>query len=62
MAWRLLTEVYRLPASRLYVTYFGGDESLHLPPDLEVRDLWRAIGLVYTHIIIVHTHTSIHNT
>ncbi|KAK4304833.1 hypothetical protein Pmani_023237 [Petrolisthes manimaculis] len=45
MAWRLLTEVYRLPPSRLYVTYFAGDESLALPPDLKVRDIWRAIGV-----------------
>lgn len=36
-----LTEgLYGLPADRLYATYFGGDEALGLPPDLECRDLW----------------------
>jgi alanyl-tRNA synthetase len=39
-AWELLTEVYKLPADRLYATYFGGDESQGLPPDLEARDIW----------------------
>lgn len=33
-------EVFGLPAERLYATYFGGDEGLGLPPDLETRDLW----------------------
>ncbi|CAN0481136.1 unnamed protein product, partial [Hapterophycus canaliculatus] len=33
-------DVFDLPAERLYATYFGGDEGLGLPPDLETRDLW----------------------
>lgn len=28
MAWDLLINVYKLPVDRLYVTYFGGDETL----------------------------------
>jgi len=44
MAWQLLTEVYRLPASQLFVTYFGGNEQLGLEPDLECRDIWMQIG------------------
>ena len=39
-AWDLLTNVYALPADRLYVTYFGGDASMGVPVDEEARDLW----------------------
>ena len=39
-AWELLTKVYMLPPENLYATYFGGDESQGLPPDLEARDIW----------------------
>ena len=44
MAWSLLTEVYRLPKDRLYVTYFGGDEALGVAADEECREIWRNIG------------------
>lgn len=39
-AWTLLTEVWGLPAERMYATYFGGDASLGLGPDEEARDFW----------------------
>lgn len=39
-AWELLVKVYKMPADRLYATYFGGDEKLGLPADNEARDLW----------------------
>jgi len=39
-SWELLTEVYKLDPSRLYVTYFKGDETLGLKPDFETRDIW----------------------
>eukprot|EP00249_Psilotum_nudum_P018822 c26976_g1_i1 orf=378-3269(+) len=39
-AWELLTEVYKLPADRLYATYFGGDEKLGIPEDVEVKEIW----------------------
>ncbi|EWM22315.1 alanyl-trna synthetase [Nannochloropsis gaditana] len=39
-AWELLTDVYGLPPDRLYVTYFGGDAAMGVPPDDEARDLW----------------------
>ena len=32
--------MYRLPADRFYATYFEGDETQGLKPDLETRDLW----------------------
>lgn len=44
MAWRLLTEVYQLPPSSLYVTYFQGDEVLGVKADLEVKHIWKDIG------------------
>jgi len=39
-AWELLTEVYKLPKDRLYVTVFGGDPSEGLELDQEAMDLW----------------------
>ena len=37
---RPLEQVYKLPADRLYATYFGGDESQGLPADEEARQIW----------------------
>lgn len=45
MAWELLTEVYKLPKDRLYITYFGGDEKLGLKADLECRQIWLDLGV-----------------
>jgi alanyl-tRNA synthetase len=39
-SWELLTKVYKLPADRLYATYFKGDPDTGLEPDTETRDLW----------------------
>lgn len=39
-AWELLTQVYKLPADRIYATYFGGDEKSGLAADMEARDIW----------------------
>jgi alanyl-tRNA synthetase len=39
-AWELLTTVYRLDKDRLYVTYFGGDETEALEPDREAQSYW----------------------
>ncbi|KAK9455388.1 tRNA synthetases class II (A)-domain-containing protein [Dipodascopsis uninucleata] len=50
-SWELLTVVYGLDPSRLYATYFGGDEKSGLEPDLETKELWRAIGLPDDHIL-----------
>lgn len=50
-AWELLTEVYKLPADRLYVTYFGGDASSGLEPDLECKSIWLNLGLLESHIL-----------
>lgn len=50
-AWELLTEVYHLPADRLYVTYFGGNEKAGLQPDEECRKIWLDVGVPESHII-----------
>mmetsp|Transcript_16885 Transcript_16885/g.34891 ORF Transcript_16885/g.34891 Transcript_16885/m.34891 type:complete len:968 (-) Transcript_16885:289-3192(-) len=38
MAWKCLTEEFKLDKERLYATYFAGDEQT--PPDEEARQLW----------------------
>ncbi|MBX2954677.1 MAG: alanine--tRNA ligase [Cyclobacteriaceae bacterium] len=40
-AWELLTEVYKLPKERLYVSVFGGDKTDNLPVDEEAKKLWK---------------------
>ncbi|KAH3680812.1 hypothetical protein WICMUC_000163 [Wickerhamomyces mucosus] len=50
-SWELLTVVYGLPKDRLYVTYFGGDESNGLEPDLEAKELWKSVGVEEDHIL-----------
>ncbi|KAL9480069.1 hypothetical protein ACSS6W_004855 [Trichoderma asperelloides] len=51
MAWELLTKVYGLDPSRLYVTYFEGNPALGLEPDLEAKELWKKTGVPEDHII-----------
>lgn len=51
MAWQLLTDVYKLPHDRLYVTYFAGNETWNLAPDLECRDIWHEIGVPENRIL-----------
>ncbi|KAM8878174.1 alanine--tRNA ligase, mitochondrial isoform 2-T2 [Spinachia spinachia] len=45
MAWTLLTEHYRIPADRLYVSYFAGDAVSGVPADEETRHIWLEIGV-----------------
>jgi alanyl-tRNA synthetase len=40
-SWELLTEVYKLPKDRLYVTVFEGDAKEQLPKDEEAIHEWR---------------------
>ncbi|PXF47861.1 Alanine--tRNA ligase [Gracilariopsis chorda] len=40
MAMSLLVDTYGLPKERIYATYFGGDESQGLEPDLEAKQIW----------------------
>ena len=42
-AWELLTEVYQIDKSRLYVTVFEGDASENLAFDQEAYDTWKEL-------------------
>ena len=42
-AWELLTEVYKLPKERLYVTVFGGSKEDGLDVDQEAFELWSQV-------------------
>ncbi|KAJ3931584.1 MAG: tRNA synthetases class II (A)-domain-containing protein [Lentinula lateritia] len=50
-SWELLTEVYKLPKDRLYVTYFEGDSKAGLEPDLEAKQYWLDQGVAEDHIL-----------
>lgn len=40
-SWELLTEVYKIPKDRLYVSVFEGDEKEGLARDQEAYDIWK---------------------
>jgi alanyl-tRNA synthetase len=40
-SWELLTEIYKIPKDRLYVTVFEGDEKESLPKDEEAISEWK---------------------
>src|SRR5687767_15961857 len=40
-SWELLSEVYKLPKDRLYVTVFEGDAKENLAADTEAMDHWK---------------------
>src|ERR1700743_2126903 len=40
-SWELLTRVYEIPADRLYVTVFQGDDKEKLPKDTEAYEEWK---------------------
>jgi alanyl-tRNA synthetase len=42
-AWELLTEVYKIPKDRLYVTVFEGDATDNVPMDTESFDIWKKL-------------------
>lgn len=42
-SWELLTQVYKLPKDRLYVTVFEGDEKENLAFDTESFDHWKKV-------------------
>lgn len=57
-------QVYKLPAERLYATYFGGDASQGLPADDEAKGIWlrflpeeRVLPFgCKVHYILLHVH------
>jgi alanyl-tRNA synthetase len=42
-SWELLTEVYKLPKDRIYVSVFEGDKKDNVPFDQEAFDIWKGI-------------------
>ena len=42
-SWELLTDVFKLPKDRIYVSVFKGDEADGVPFDQESWDLWKGI-------------------
>ena len=40
-AWDLLTNIYKIPVDRIYVTVFEGNESDGVPQDTESIDIWK---------------------
>ncbi|KAG8265571.1 hypothetical protein J6590_092079 [Homalodisca vitripennis] len=50
-AWELLTQVFKLPSERLYVTYFGGNKEAGLEPDEECRQIWIKLGVQEHHVL-----------
>jgi alanyl-tRNA synthetase len=42
-SWELLTEVFKLPKNRIYVSVFEGDQKDGVPFDQEAFDIWKAI-------------------
>lgn len=42
-SWELLTEIYKIPTDRIYVTYFEGDLSEGLEKDEEAYQLWKQL-------------------
>ncbi|KAI1384035.1 tRNA synthetases class II (A)-domain-containing protein [Hypoxylon trugodes] len=50
-SWELLTKVFGLDPTRLYVTYFEGNPDMGLEPDLEAKELWKSVGVPEDHIL-----------
>jgi alanyl-tRNA synthetase len=42
-SWELLTEIYKIPKDRLYVSIFEGNEAEGVPFDQEAFDVWRTM-------------------
>ncbi len=45
LALNLLVNVYKLDMSRLYFTYFHGNDALNLNADLETKMIWSRLGV-----------------
>jgi alanyl-tRNA synthetase len=51
LAYELLTGDFGLDPRRLYVTVFGGDAGLGLPPDEESARAWERVGVPRDHVV-----------
>ncbi|KAJ6589130.1 tRNA synthetases class II (A)-domain-containing protein [Mycena capillaripes] len=50
-SWEVLTTVYKLPRDQIYATYFEGDPTNGLEPDLEAKQYWLDQGMAEDHIV-----------
>ena len=50
-AWELATREFGLPADRLWVSVFGGDDELGLGRDEEAVECWRSVGVPAERIV-----------
>ncbi|MGH9342636.1 MAG: alanine--tRNA ligase [Terriglobia bacterium] len=50
-AWELITEVYKIPREKLYVTVFNGSKSPAIDPDYEAYACWRSLGVSEDRIV-----------
>ena len=51
LAFELLVEHFGFPADKLYVTVYGGDPALDLPPDEVTARAWENIGIARERIV-----------
>jgi alanyl-tRNA synthetase len=51
MALDLLVNVYKININGLFFTYFGGDDTLNLKPDLEIKNIWLKLGVNSNHVL-----------
>ncbi|XP_055374023.1 alanine--tRNA ligase, mitochondrial [Condylostylus longicornis] len=51
MALDLLRNVYGIEMSRLYFTYFAGNDKLNIPADMECYEIWRDLGVPKNRVI-----------
>ncbi|KIM70344.1 hypothetical protein SCLCIDRAFT_19240 [Scleroderma citrinum Foug A] len=49
--FEVLTQVFKLPKDRLYVTYFSGDPESNIPSDDEAKETWLSLGMDPAHVI-----------
>lgn len=60
LSWKLITEVFCFDANRIYVTIFGGDQTLpKVPADLDSYRIWRdIIGIPDNRIVTLDAHSN----
>lgn len=51
LAYQLLTEGFKIPKEKLFVTVFSGSEKLNLEPDNESAAIWEKAGIDKNHIV-----------
>ena len=50
-AFNLLTKNFGIPAEKLYVTVFSGDEEKNIPADEDSAGFWQKVGIDKNHIV-----------